>query len=379
MQSIVIVGGGFAGVWAALAAAELKRANWRRSRDVGIRLLSRDPWLTIRPRLYESSLEGVRVPLDEVLAPAGVELGVAAVHGIDPAAHAVAFAGAAGDQTLSYDRLVLAAGSRLSRPALPGMEHAFTVDTYAEASALEQHLSMSEPRASVVVVGAGFTGIEVATALASRFRVVVVERAPVIAPDLGIAARVHVQTALSTLGIGVRLGAVVTAISLDGVTLEGGENLPAKTVVWTGGFRASDLAGQLGVTRDEIGRVSVDEYLRIAGVPHAYAAGDVARAIADPSDGGHIAPMSCQCAIPMGAVAGGNAVRDLLGLRPEEFEHTQYVTCLDLGGAGALFMEGWSREPKLTGFWGKTMKQAINTRLIYPPRASVMSALTPAA
>jgi len=73
MPSIVIVGGGFAGVWAALAAAELRRMRRARSRDISIHVVSRDSWLTIRPRLYESSLDDVRVPLDEVLAPAGVE------------------------------------------------------------------------------------------------------------------------------------------------------------------------------------------------------------------------------------------------------------------------------------------------------------------
>jgi NADH dehydrogenase len=379
MQSIVIVGGGFAGVWAALAAAELRRTSSCRGRNFSIRLVSRDPWLTIRPRLYESSLEGVRVPLDDVLAPVGVELVRGEVTRIDPARQAIIVADVAGEQTLSYDRLVLAAGSRLHRPQIPGIEYAFGVDTYAEAIGLEQHLSTSDARSSAVVVGAGFTGIEVATALASRRRVTVVDRAPVIAPDLGSAARSHVEAAFATLGIDARLGAGVAAVSPDGVTLDNGEQLPAGTTVWTGGFRASDLAGHFGVDRDEIGRVSVDEYLRISGVPSAYAAGDVARAIADSGDDWHVAPMSCQCAIPMGAVAGRNAAADLLGLRREPFTHSEYVTCLDLGDAGALFMEGWSRKPRLTGFWAKTMKRAINTRLIYPPRAVAASALTSAA
>ena len=105
----------------------------------------------------------------------------------------------------------------------------------------------------------------------------------------------------------------------------------------------------------------------------AYAAGDVARAVAEGGDEEHIAPMSCQCAIPMGEIAGRNAAADLLGLPPERFAHTEYVTCLDLGDAGALFMEGWSREPRLSGFWGKLMKQTINTRLIYPPRPATPS------
>jgi NADH dehydrogenase len=69
----------------------------------------------------------------------------------------------------------------------------------------------------------------------------------------------------------------------------------------------------------------------------------------------------------MGEVAGHNAVAELLGATMRPFTPNTYVTCLDLGEAGALFMEGWDRTVTLTGHWGKVMKQAINTRLIYPP------------
>jgi NADH dehydrogenase len=134
--------------------------------------------------------------------------------------------------------------------------------------------------------------------------------------------------------------------------------------VWTGGFHASGLAAQLSVDRDANGRVAVDEFLRVRGVDAVFAAGDIARAMADAD---HVAPMSCQFAIPMGEQAGSNAAAELLGLSAEPFAPAPYVTCLDLGEAGALFMEGWDREVKLTGRWAKTMKQTINTRLIYPP------------
>jgi NADH dehydrogenase len=105
----------------------------------------------------------------------------------------------------------------------------------------------------------------------------------------------------------------------------------------------------------------------VRGLSDVYAAGDVARAIADFE--GHVAPMSCQCAIPMGESAGANAAADLLGADATPFSYPSYVTCLDLGEAGALFMQGWDREVRLTGFWGKLMKETINRRLIYPPRA----------
>jgi NADH dehydrogenase len=76
----------------------------------------------------------------------------------------------------------------------------------------------------------------------------------------------------------------------------------------------------------------------------------------------------------MGERAGGNAVAELLCQAPTPYAQPNYVTCLDMGEAGALFMQGWEREVKLTGFWGKMMKQTINTRLIYPPGADPLRA-----
>ncbi len=380
MKTLLIVGGGFAGVWAALGAAAA-RARHGATGTLGITVVSRDGWLTIRPRLYEAALDQVRVPLDQVLAPVDVDRLEAQVLRIDPAARTVAVGGPGGPRRLRYDHLILAAGSQSRRPALPGAEQAFGVDTYGEALALQRHLTaLAGPaRFAAVVVGAGFTGIEVATELAGRLRalaaaagaaepvrVVLVEAAARVAPDLGDPARRHVERALELLGIEWRAGRRVAAVDRGGVTLSDGERIAAATTVWTGGFRASPLAAMLPVELDELGRIPVDEFLRVRGVDGVHAAGDIARALADAT---HVAPMSCQYAIPMGERAGGNAVADLLGLAPTRFAKPDYVTCLDLGDAGGLFMQGWDRQVRVDGFWGKLMKQTINTRLIYPPRA----------
>jgi len=385
MQKLVIVGGGFAGVWAGLAAARMRGLYANERPDLAITLVSRDSWHTIRPRLYESSLDDVRLPLDSITKPAGIERVEGEVTHIDTGARAISVQGSAGSRVLRYDRMVLAAGSRLVRPAIAGAEHAFTVDTYEDAVSLERHLTRlgntdfaagGDGRFTAVVVGAGFTGIETATELvtrlravatragvANRVRLVVVERARAIASDLGPDAREHVEQAFATLGIEARVGTSVVAIRPDGVMLSSGEWIPAATTVWTGGFRASALAGEFPVERDETGRLTVDAFLRVRGLDGVYAAGDVARVMTDVD---HVAPMSCQYAIPMGDRAGTNAAADLLGQPAADFVAASYVTCLDLGEAGALFMQGWDRVVTLTGFWGKAMKQMINTRLIYP-------------
>jgi len=386
MKELVIVGGGFAGVWAALGAMRAQRQIAPRAADVAVTLVSRDSWLTIRPRLYEASLDDVRVPLDAVLGPAGVARVEGEVRRIDPSSREVTIDGSSGARVLRYDRLILAAGSTLHRQAIHGIEHAFAVDGYADALALQRHLAAlparppttgSDARFTAVVAGAGFTGVEVATELVPRLRtlaagvgagdrarVVLVDGASMVAPDLGEDARRYVEQALATLGIESRAGRAVAVIRRDGVMLSDRDWIPAATTVWTGGFRASGLAAQLSVDHDAAGRVPVDAFLRVRGVEGVFAAGDVARAMADAT---HVAPMSCQFAIPMGERAGSNAVAELLGQAPMPYSQPNYVTCLDMGEAGALFMQGWERDVKLTGFWAKMMKQTINTRLIYPP------------
>ena len=102
----------------------------------------------------------------------------------------------------------------------------------------------------------------------------------------------------------------VAAIGDSEVVLTSGERLEAATVVWCAGMRASSLTEQVPVARDPSGRVPVDEYLRVVGVPSVFAAGDVAVARMDEE---HLSVMSCQHGRPMGRYAGYNVVSDLFG------------------------------------------------------------------
>lgn len=147
-------------------------------------------------------------------------------------------------------------------------------------------------------------------------------------------------------------------------TLSSGEPLPPVTTVWAGGLRANPVAQHLGVTTDELGRLPVDAHLRVARTRDVFAAGDVARAFADVDQP---ALMSCQHAIPLGKFAGHNAAADLLGGDMLPYRQLDYVTCLDLGAAGALFTRGWDRAVLFTGAIGKRLKEQINQRDIYPP------------
>ncbi|NUP29628.1 MAG: dehydrogenase, partial [Nocardia sp.] len=113
-----------------------------------------------------------------------------------------------------------------------------------------------------------------------------------------------------------------------------------------------------------LGRLEVDERLRVVGVPGVYAAGDTAAA---PAGSGQQVLQCCQHALQLGKFAGHNAAADLLGLSSVPFAPAPYVTCLDLGTAGALFTEGWGRRVVSTGEIAKARKRKVNELWIYPP------------
>jgi NADH dehydrogenase len=147
-------------------------------------------------------------------------------------------------------------------------------------------------------------------------------------------------------------------------------------VIWAAGIRAAPLTQQVPGERDNFGRLLVDRDLHVTGVPGVFATGDAAKAACD--DAGNYALMSCQHATRMGAFAGNNAAAELLGVPTKPYHQKVYVTCLDLGAAGALFTRGWERKVELTGEVAKKTKQEINTVWIYPPRAERAAALASA-
>jgi NADH dehydrogenase len=389
---IVVIGGGFAGLWSALGAARKLDECGVPVDRVEVVLVNRDAYHGIRVRNYERDLSDVRVPLPLVLDPAGVKRVEGSVVELDLSARYVAVEGAGGRVALPYDRLVMAAGSELYRPELPGLrEHAFSVDTYAEAARLDDHLKHLPLRADVpgrytaIVVGAGLTGIEAVCELPDRLRavggggavrVILADHAPRVGSDMGEEARPVIEEALRCLGVEARVAVGVRGIDADGVVLDSGERIPALTTVWTAGMRASPLTGCFPVLRDRAGRLPVDEFLRVKGIEGVFAAGDCAWMLID---GTHPCVMSCQQGRPMGRFAGHNVVCDLLGLPPLPLRVDYYVTILDLGPGGAVYTEGWERQVVSTGAAAKKTKQEINCIRIYPPRTGDRRAILDAA
>ena len=382
-KRILVLGGGFAGLWSALSAA---RARDVFGADVEIALLNDTEWHSIRVRNYEADLSDTRVALDSVLGPVGVRRLQGTVEGIDVAIRTVTYESGGATQQIGYDRLVFALGSRLARPPVPGLaEHAFDVDTYAAAMRLNAHIAALPSGAStVLVVGGGLTGIEAAAEMPGKLRaagiasprVILADHAARIGSDMGVEAVPVIEEALQALGVERRGGVSVASVDTMGATFQDGERIEAATVVWCAGMRAHPLAADFPVERDRLGRLAVDPTLKIKGLLAEFAAGDVASFLID---GVHGCVMSCQHGRPMGRFGGHNAVCDLLDLPMLPLSVSWYTTILDLGPWGALYTEGWERKLVSQGAMAKRTKEIINRERIYPPRSGDRQAILDAA
>lgn len=391
---LVIIGAGFAGMYAALSAARLRDIEGVSPETLEIALVAPEPTLVVRPRLYEPKPETLTAPLQDVLKAIDVAYVQGRVETIDIKSRTVEVLTAKGTRKmLPYDRLVLASGSHLFRPNIPGLaEYSFSADRLEDATVLDRHLHSladrpaSKARDTIVVAGGGFTGIEVATELPDRLReilgnnakprVIIVERNSAIAPDMGAGPRPVIEDALRKVGVETRLGVGVAALDQSGVTLTNGERIESATVIWAAGMRAAPLTAQIPAERDNFGRLLVDRDLRVPSVSGVFATGDAAKAATD--DHGNFALLSCQHATRMGAFAGNNAAAELLGVPTRPYHQEVYCTCLDLGAAGAIFTRGWDRKVELVGAVAKKLKHQINTMWIYPPRAERAAALASA-
>ena len=225
MSAVIVIGSGFAGLWAALGAARRLDELQVGAGTVDITVLSAQPFHDIRVRNYEADLSACRIPLADVLDPAGIAHIATEVTTIDSDGRIVTTSGGV---TYGYDRLVLASGSRVVKPGVAGLrEFGFDVDTYDGAVALQRHLrALADDRPSpaattVVVVGAGLTGVETACELPDRLRTLFVGRTPRVVlvdhsgvgSDMGASARPIIEEALSDNGIETRTGVSVAAIS----------------------------------------------------------------------------------------------------------------------------------------------------------------------
>ncbi|QNP39616.1 NAD(P)/FAD-dependent oxidoreductase [Lysobacter solisilvae (ex Woo and Kim 2020)] len=314
---VVVIGGGFAGLWATRALA----------RDgVRITLIDRRNHHLFQPLLYQVATAGlsspdIAAPLRHILrGQRNVEVRLGEVTGIDASTRTVALAD--GD-TLAYDFLLLASGATHAyfghddwAPHAPGLK------TLDDALAVRRRLLLAFERAEAAdtaqeraawlnfaIVGGGPTGVELAGTLAeiarhtlrdefrnidpAEAKVCLIEAGPRVLASFPEALSARARAQLERLGVEVVTGTPVGAIDANGYRL-GDTFVPARTVLWAAGVAASPLGKLLGAPCDRAGRVLVEADLSIPGHPEVFVAGDLASVQQDGKPVPGVAPAAKQ-------------------------------------------------------------------------------------
>ncbi len=367
----VIVGGGFAGLWATRALA---------SAPVRITLIDRHNHHLFQPLLYQVATAGLSAP--DIAAPlrhilrkqANVEVRLAEVAAIAPQEKHVVLADGT---TIAYDALLLATGAT---HAYFGHDewarHAPGLKTLDDALQLRRHLLLAFERAeaetdpgkraawlSFAIVGGGPTGVELAGTLAeiarhtlknefrridpSQARVRLVEAGPRVLASFPDTLSEKARSQLERLGVEVVTGTPVSDITDEGCRL-GETFIPAKTVVWAAGVAASPLARTLGVSLDRAGRVPVQPDLSVAGHPDIFVAGDLAAVTSDGRPVPGVAPAAKQM---------GRHVAQVLRARldgrasPGDFRYQDYGNLATIGRMAAVVDFGRLKFSGLLAWW----------------------------
>ncbi|WP_062214021.1 NAD(P)/FAD-dependent oxidoreductase [Streptomyces sp. NBRC 109706] len=373
---VVIVGAGFAGYRAA------RILNRTARRHVEVVLLNPTDYFLylpllpqvaagiLEPRRVSVSLTGTLPHAKLVLGEAQrVDLSSRTVHFTDPEDR---------PGELSYDMLILSVGSVNRLLPIPGVaEHAHGFRGLPEALYLRDHVvrqlelaaHASDPaerqaRATFVVVGAGYTGTEVAAQGAMFADAVVrgeqagervsprwllLDIADRVLPELDERLSRTADRVLRKRGVDVRTGMSVKEATRDGVLLQDGEFVPTRSLVWCVGVRPDPLVDDLGLDTER-GRLVVDSFLNVPGHPEVFAAGDAA-AVPDLTRPGEFTPMTAQHAWRQGKTAARNVSARLgLAAEPRPYEHHDLGFAVDLGGVqGAANPLGASLSGPLAG------------------------------
>ena len=367
---VVIVGGGFAGLWAARALA---------GTPVRITLLDRGNHHLFQPLLYQVATAGLSAP--DIAAPLrhilrrqrNVTVLMEEVSGIDPAAREVRIEGGA---PLHYDYVLLASGATHAyfghddwAPHAPGLK---TLDDALRIrrrilSAFERAEAETDAEArrallTFAIVGGGPTGVELAGTLAEiarhtlerefrridpgDARVLLLEAGPRVLSSFPESLSAKARAQLASLGVEVRTGAPVAAIDASGIEV-GGERIAARTVLWAAGVAASPLARSLGVPLDRAGRVLVEPDLSTPGLPDVCVAGDLAALLQEGKPVPGVAPAAKQMGRHVAA-----AIRARLAGKPAaRFRYRDYGNLATIGRMAAVVHLGRLRLSGALAWW----------------------------
>lgn len=381
-KNIVVVGAGFAGVYATKRLAK----HFKRDRDVTITLIDRHSYFTYMTELHEVAADrvdehaiqydlqhlfcrrkNVKLVTDDVTTIDRTNKLVKTKHGAYP-----------------YDAVILGIGSQPNDFSTPGVaEHGFTLGSWEQAVALKEHIKDVIARGavehdpekrkallSIVVVGSGFTGTETIgelrdwrDTLAAENKLApeditftLMEMAPTIMNMLDRADAAKAERYFERQHVAVMKNTGVVGVHADHVDLKDGSTFPTATLIWTAGVKASDQAANFGLTQGRAGRIVVNSHMQTEADPTVYVVGDVAIYTGN-SDRGE--PQIVQGAEASAHTAVVNIESQLAGQpATADYKASYSGFMVSLGSKyGVANLMGWFH---LSGFFAMLMKHLVN-------------------
>ncbi|SBW06253.1 Pyridine nucleotide-disulfide oxidoreductase family protein [uncultured delta proteobacterium] len=356
-QHVVIVGAGFAGLWAAQRLAKRDAAKL-----VEVTLIDRNNYHTFPPLLYqvaaaELEAESISYPIRGIFRNTpNVNTLMTEAKGVDIRNRLLLTDGT----PIPYDHLVLAPGSRTSYFNIPGAEeNTFGLKSIEEAVRLRSHILACFERAAmegterheglltVAVVGAGATGLEYAGALAelmsgplvrdfphlakNKAKVVLIDAAPDVLMPFPPRLREYARERLGKMGVEVRTNAQVAEVKPDSIVLKDGTMVRAYTIVWSAGVMGHGIGQAGGFILGRGGRIAVTPTLQIVDRPEIHVAGDTGLpSLENPP------PMVAPNAIQQGEHVAKNIIRIVKGKAPEEFVYRDKGSMVTIGRSSAV-------------------------------------------
>jgi NADH:quinone reductase (non-electrogenic) len=377
VHRILILGGGFGGVYAAMRL----QSRLRHRQDLDVTLVSRDNYFLFTPMLPQVATSSVDtrhiVQTIRRISPR-TKLLQAEIETIDLATRTVTISHAEGHRhQLGYDQLLLAVGGVTNYFGLPGVaEHALPIKTLGDAirirnhaldmleqAELEEDAELRRQLLTFVVAGAGFAGVETAAELdifvrraaklyrnftAADIRTVILDAQSRVLPELSEQLAAFTQATLVKRGMEVRMGARVRSADAEGIDLVDGTRIATRMFVWAGGVAPNPVIAALPCTNSR-GRISVDQNLEVPGYSGVWAIGDCAEVASAP--GAKPYPPTAQHALREGEHVADNMIA-LAGGKPlKPFAFTMIGQMANLGERSAVAMVGGFKISGFPAWW----------------------------
>ncbi len=359
LKEIIILGGGYAGIY----AGKVFKKKLRKNPNVRVRLIDQNESHVLLTQLHEvagnrSKSKDLQVSLKEIFDGSKVEYIQDRIANADLDKQTLT---SASGEVYNFDYLILGTGSEPTYYGIPGMEeHSFTLWSLDDAKTIRTHIrsmfiaaskesdpAKREALLTFVVGGGGFTGVEMMGELAEwvstlcktynvdrgEVRLIIVEALPEICPVLekkGLVKRM-VDYLEKSLHVEIMTGAAIKEVQPDHIILEN-ETINTRTCIWTGGVKANEFTKDLGLTLNKRDRIDVNEYCQ-TNYDNVYAIGDNSYFVDDKSQ---VLPPLVESAMQTGANAAKNIIADIEGTPKKKLKPALHGLMVSVGGNFAV-------------------------------------------